>query len=92
MVIGKLENSKEKVFIITGVLLLLHSNNFIYPGLFVYSNGDRYDGGWINSIKEGKGIMLYSNGDKYDGNWANGKQEGKGINQYMLDLCNTYCC
>ena len=30
-----------------------------------YSNGDLYDGEFVDGMRHGKGVMLYKNGDKY---------------------------
>ena len=43
-----------------------------------YKNGDRYEGNFINDLKEGKGIMKLNNRDEYNGNWLNDKSEGNG--------------
>jgi len=35
-----------------------------------YSNGDIYEGDFLDGIREGRGKYLYAtNGDKYDGEW-----------------------
>jgi hypothetical protein len=43
-----------------------------------YSDGDVYDGHWLNGKENGKGRMTYSDGDVYDGDWLNGKWHGPG--------------
>ena len=35
----------------------------------IYSNGDRYNGEWMDDIKNGHGEFIYSNGDRYVGEW-----------------------
>jgi hypothetical protein len=34
-------------------------------GIFVYSNGDKYEGEFANGEKHGKGAYFYSTGDMY---------------------------
>ena len=47
-------------------------------GTNTWSNGNRYDGNWLNDIMHGSGKMFYSNGNIYDGLWANGEWKGRG--------------
>ena len=50
-----------------------------------YSNGDAYEGDWVNDNREGNGKITYSNGDSIesvwsrdiDGLWTRGKPCGK---------------
>ena len=44
----------------------------------IYNNGDKYEGGFKNDLKEGKGIYYYNNGNKYEGEFKNDLREGKG--------------
>ena len=54
-------------------------------GLLLSSNGDYYEGEFLNGKKEGKGKKIYANGNEYkncniyEGNWKNGKENGEGI-------------
>ena len=55
-------------------------------GLLLSSNGDYYEGEFINGKKEGKGKKIYHNGNEnngfgnvYEGYWKNGKENGKGV-------------
>ena len=34
--------------------------------VYIYQNGDTYDGYWKKGIKSGKGKLIYSNGDNYE--------------------------
>ena len=47
-----------------------------------YNNGDRYEGDYRNSKKEGKGIYYYNDGSRYEGDFKNGKKDGEGIIYY----------
>ncbi len=48
-------------------------------GVFVYDNGDCYDGENKNNVRHGEGIMFYKNwGEKYDGSWVNDNRVGSG--------------
>ena len=46
-------------------------------GILLYSNGDSYDGEWIDGERNGKGKFI-SNSEKYLGYWKDGKKEGTG--------------
>ena len=49
-----------------------------------YSNGDQYEGNWVEDeiIGKGQGIKTYENGDKYNGSFFNGKKVVFGIMTY----------
>jgi hypothetical protein len=42
-------------------------------GIYIYSDGVRYDGEYLNDKKEGFGIYYWTDGRKYDGWWHKGK-------------------
>jgi hypothetical protein len=42
-------------------------------GVYKYANGDIYEGGWIDSIKEGHGTYCYSKGNIVKGIWKGDK-------------------
>ena len=42
------------------------------------TNGDKYEGGWKDDKRNGKGTTVYLNGDKYAGNWKDDKKHGFG--------------
>lgn len=48
-----------------------------------YSNGDKYEGSWVNGKKHGFGIYIYSDKSKYEGEWANDMRNGKGTYESM---------
>ena len=45
----------------------------------LYGGGDRYEGGWIQGKRSGRGTCLYANGDKYRGEWESGLRHGYGV-------------
>jgi hypothetical protein len=49
------------------------SNGF---GIYVYPNGDKYEGNWVNETMHGAGVYYYKNGDIYKGDFRNNKLEG----------------
>ena len=48
-------------------------------GTFFYTNGDRYDGYWVNGSPQGEGRMIYSTENIYEGQWHEGKRNGYGV-------------
>mmetsp|Transcript_10546 Transcript_10546/g.7881 ORF Transcript_10546/g.7881 Transcript_10546/m.7881 type:complete len:145 (+) Transcript_10546:34-468(+) len=48
-----------------------------------YTNGDIYEGDFVDGIREGRGKYFYSsNGDKYDGEWKQNMKHGIGKMTY----------
>lgn len=47
-------------------------------GTYSYVDGNRYEGQWMDGIRQGKGTWSYVNGDIYVGDWANGHKHGFG--------------
>jgi hypothetical protein len=43
-----------------------------------WSSGDKYEGEWLQCMKNGKGTDFFANGDKYTGNYKSGKPNGYG--------------
>ena len=40
-------------------------------GVYYYTNGNKYEGGWKNDLKNGHGIYYnFVNGEKYEGQWV----------------------
>lgn len=76
--------------VLTLVILLIAFTNFIYAqkqgcisgdcdngyGTWVYKNGDKYTGTWVNKKMHGQGVYYYSNGDIYKGGFKNNKLSG----------------
>ena len=46
-------------------------------GLYIFTNGKRYNGDWFEGDMHGKGIMKYTDG-YYEGDWVHDKRERKG--------------
>ncbi len=47
-------------------------------GVFVFDNGDRYEGSFKNNNQNGFGTYTWASGNTYAGNWIDGKQNGQG--------------
>lgn len=48
-----------------------------------YTNGDQYEGDFLDGIRQGRGIYRYeSNGDKYEGDWQENNKHGIGKMTY----------
>ena len=44
--------------------------------MFLIKNRDKYDGQFINGIKEGKGRLIFKNGEVYEGDFKDGLMHG----------------
>ena len=49
---------------------------------FFQETGAKYEGEYVNDLKEGQGKYTYGNGDVYKGQWKAGKRHGKGAYTY----------
>jgi hypothetical protein len=47
-------------------------------GTFVWADGRKYVGAYVNDRKEGHGSFLWTNGKKFEGEWLDGKWHGFG--------------
>jgi len=47
-------------------------------GKYTYSNGQIYEGNYVNGVKEGLGKLFYPNKKIYKGYFKNGKPYGEG--------------
>jgi len=47
-------------------------------GNYYWSDGDRYEGHWLENMREGTGVYFYANGARYEGEWKHDKKCGKG--------------
>ena len=83
------KNQKNKIDWDKVKIKFLQNNEFFigileaeekYPkkGILIASNGDYYDGEFVNGKKEGEGKLIYMNGNGYEGTFAAGSQNGKG--------------
>lgn len=49
-------------------------------GIFVYNNGDCYEGENSSNVRHGQGVMYYKNwNERYEGSWVNDNRVGRGI-------------
>ena len=51
-------------------------------GTFVYEDGSRYIGDFIDGLREGQGTLFYNDGSRYTGGWIKDKQHGYGITYF----------
>jgi len=51
-------------------------------GVYVWKDGRRYEGEYLDDRKHGYGVYVWTDGRRYEGNWAAGKQHGQG--KYIL--------
>ena len=52
-------------------------------GIYRYmKSGHKYDGEWLNNVKQGIGKMEYQNVGVYQGFWENGRRHGEGLFTY----------
>jgi len=42
-------------------------------GVFTWNDGKRYEGDFVNDLKQGYGELIWANGRIYKGNWLNNK-------------------
>ena len=42
-------------------------------GVFTWSDGRKYEGGYVDDKKSGHGEFIWPDGKKYVGDWVNGK-------------------
>jgi len=54
-----------------------------HHGVYMWSDGQKYDGDWEYDKRVGHGIMRYINGDYYDGEWKDGEETGRGTKHYV---------
>jgi serine/threonine protein kinase len=47
-------------------------------GIAIYTNGEEYEGDFVNGIREGDGIYYWKEGEKYIGKYKNNKRNGYG--------------
>ncbi|CAF1103641.1 unnamed protein product [Didymodactylos carnosus] len=59
-------------------------------GIEYYSNGDRYDGNWVNGCRESRGTHTFRSGEWYEGEFHRDKYNGHGT--YYYPSGNRYDC
>ena len=47
-------------------------------GKLIHSDGDIYEGEWLEDKAHGYGVYTHIDGAKYEGNWKEDKQDGSG--------------
>ena len=52
-------------------------------GTFLYPDGSKYEGYWLNDVRHGRGKYTYPNGDIYEGEWADNQRHGQGEYTYL---------
>ena len=61
-------------------------------GVYLYENGDRYEGEYKNGKRHGQGVMEFQSGkhkgDVYKGGYSNGVKSGRGL--FTWSSGNTY--
>ena len=49
-------------------------------GTYIFKiSGNKYEGGYVDNLRQGKGVFTLSNGDKYVGDFKDGKADGLGV-------------
>ncbi len=48
-------------------------------GLYVWPNGNRYEGDWVDGKTHGKGVHTWASGNRYEGDWVDGNRTGRGV-------------
>jgi hypothetical protein len=51
-------------------------------GVYVWSNGTHYSGGFRNGRQHGQGVLVLPDGSNYQGEWRDGKKHGQGTGTY----------
>ena len=57
---------------------LSHWRSYSGTGTANYTNGDKYEGDFVDGKRTGKGTLTWANGDKYKGDFVDGKRTGEG--------------
>jgi hypothetical protein len=47
-------------------------------GLLLWRDGKKYEGNFVNDMRDGMGLFQWGDGRIYDGPWKEGKQHGVG--------------
>ena len=54
--------------------------------MYLFANGERYEGQLSRGLKHGKGKYFYINGNTFDGEWQGDKKNGFGTYIYSCNL------
>ncbi|KAF8109892.1 hypothetical protein N665_0089s0013 [Sinapis alba] len=58
------------------------TKRFVKEGVQFYSNGDFYEGEFLNGKCNGSGVYYYFVRGRYEGDWVNGRYDGHGIESW----------
>ncbi|MCX5848374.1 MAG: hypothetical protein NTW65_02850 [Deltaproteobacteria bacterium] len=58
------------------------ANNYTGRKTVTFTNGDKYEGDFVNNKKTGRGTYTFANGNKYEGDWVNDKRNSRGTYTY----------
>ena len=47
-------------------------------GTYTWSDGEKYEGEWVNGKRNGQGTLTWSDGRKYEGEFKDGERKGHG--------------
>ena len=81
---------KDKKIAFKGYLLNDYSINPKYKAIVYYSNGERYEGYFLNNKMHGFGAYYFAEGNSFTGNFTNGKFDGTGKYFYENGLITKY--
>ncbi len=51
-------------------------------GVYTWEDGERYEGNWADSKRNGQGTNIFASGQKYSGEWKDDHRHGYGIASY----------
>jgi hypothetical protein len=46
--------------------------------MILLENGAKYEGEWIQNVRQGRGTQIWPDGSMYEGYWRDGKANGRG--------------
>lgn len=58
-------------------------------GIYVWDNGEKYEGFWKNDHRSGQGTNYFVSGEKYIGEWKDDLRSGHGTNYYKDGTVKT---
>ncbi len=56
----------------------LEDGHKVGHGTYIWANGQRYSGNWLNDLPDGEGELISSGGDRYKGGFIKGRRHGQG--------------